>query len=273
MANPPTSKTAADCTFRSKNRCGLLVSVRDAQEAELCLRHGVDILDLKEPSAGALGSVADQVIEQVQQLAMNINSEKRPKLSFALGELADWDFQSYPRLLDRYCTDQIDKMSYVKIGLAGAQQLRDWQAAWRELFTGLPESIQPVVVGYLDRFSSASQDRSAAVANDRCPSIEQLIDFAKAQPQVSTILLDTCDKQNDLFASVDDQQLQSIIAAANRAGLACVVAGSVDTDSIQRVIQAGAKLVGIRGAACDGNRNGQLCEDKLTEFSRRLAIS
>ena len=105
-----------------KIHCGLLVSVRNAEEARLCLQHGVDILDLKEPSAGALGVVPDFVIEQVQLLATTVPAEKRPKLSFALGELVDWDFQSYPRLLDRY-PDQIAGMGYVKIGLAGSHQL------------------------------------------------------------------------------------------------------------------------------------------------------
>ena len=126
-------------------------------------------------------------------------------------------------------------------------------------------------MGYLDRLPIASQGWTNEAENEsaadlRCPSIAQLIEFAKEQPNVSTILLDTCDKQNNLFASVDDQRLQEIIAAASNAGLACVVAGSVDVDSLQRVLQAGASLVGVRGAVCDGDRNGELCEQKLIEF-------
>ena len=151
---------------------------------------------------------------QVQQLATTVTPEKRPKLSFALGELTDWDFQRYPRLLDRYSHDQISGMSYVKIGLAGARQLRNWQTSWCDLFSDLPSNIQPVVVAYLDRLS-----KGKSVADVLCPDIEQLIEVAKEQPQVSTILLDTCDKQNNLFASVDDRRLQEIIAAADGAGL------------------------------------------------------
>ena len=272
MANQPIPENPANSPYRSKNHCGLLVSVRDAQEARLCLQHGVDILDLKEPSAGALGTVPDLVIEQVQQLTLAVISERRPKLSFALGELIDWDFESYPRLLDRYSCHQIAGMSYVKIGLAGAQLLEDWQTAWCQLFTGLPESIQPVVVGYLDQMANALSDRRIK-DEARCPDIDQLIDFAKDQPQVSTILLDTCDKQHNLFASVNDQQLKEIIAAADQVGLSCVVAGSVNINSLQRVLQAGACLVGVRGAVCDGDRNGQLCEQKLSDLKRCLASS
>ena len=276
MANPPTSKTLPAWPFWSQSRCGLLVSVRDAQEAGLILRHGVEIMDLKEPSAGALGTVSDSVILQVQQLTKKVIAEKRPKLSFALGELTDWDFGSYPRLLDRYCLDMIAGMSYVKIGLAGADQLQDWQSMWRELFAGLPEKTQPVVVAYLDRLPSVSIEQTTDVRAESttvCPDIEQLIEFAEKQPRVSTILLDTCDKHNNLFASVDEQRLQEIIAAAKRASLTCVVAGSVDGGSLPTVLQAGASMVGVRGAVCDGDRNGELCEQKLIEFRGRLAGS
>ena len=272
MANRPTANIIVDWPIRSQNRVGLLVSVRDAQEARLCLRHGVDILDLKEPTAGALGLVSDAVIYQVQHLARQVVAEDRPKLSFALGELVDWNSQRYPRLLDRFSCDQIADMSFVKIGLAGAQQLDDWQTVWCELFADMPESIQPVVVGYLDRLPEAVRGRTAEV-DVRCPDIEQLIEFAKDRPQVTTILLDTCDKDNNLFASVDDKRLQKIIATADQAGLDCVVAGSVEIDSMPRVIKAGATLVGVRGAVCDGDRSGELCEQKLVEFKQLIAVS
>ena len=49
-----------------------------------------------------------------------------------------------------------------------------------------------------------------------------------------------------------------------------VVAGSVKIDSLERVIQAGASLVGVRGAVCAGDRSGQLCEQKLREFCQRM---
>ena len=269
----PIPNILADSPYRPKNRCGLLVSVRNAQEAQLCLRCGVDVLDLKEPLAGALGTVPDTVIEQVRQSVMEVTPQRRPKLSFAVGELAEWDFQRFSRLLDRYSADQIAGFSYVKIGLAGATELADWRLAWTELFAGLPDSIRPVVVGYLDRQPDQVGDLAATEASSRgapCPAIEQLIEFAQSQPQVSTILLDTFGKQSDLFASVDDRRLGQIIASAGQAGLATVVAGSVGVDSLPRVLQAGASLVGVRGAVCEGDRSGQLCEKKLIDFARSL---
>ena len=43
----------------------MLVSVRDVAEAREAMRAGVDFIDLKEPSAGALGGLALPVIREV----------------------------------------------------------------------------------------------------------------------------------------------------------------------------------------------------------------
>ena len=271
MAKRSISNNLADSPPSTQKRCGLLISVRCSEEARLSLQYAIDVLDLKEPLNGALGAVSQAVVEKVVQLVIQVNLEQPPKLSLAMGELADWDFDRWPSLLDRYPLDQIRRFRFVKIGLAGAQQLTDWQGAWSKLFAELPESTRPVVVGYLDRLPEVLANAgSVKDVGDRCPSIKQLIEFAQSQSQVSTILLDTWCKQEDLFAKISDRRLQEIISVANRAGLAVVVAGSVKIDSLERVIQAGASLVGVRGAVCAGDRSGQLCEQKLREFCQRL---
>ena len=271
MAKRSNSNNLADSPLSTQTRCGLLVSVRCPEEARLSLKHAIDILDLKEPLAGALGAVSETVIEKVAQLVTQANLEQPPKLSLAMGELADWDFERWPSVLDRYQLEQIQRFRFVKIGLAGAQQLSDWKRAWSKLFVRLPRSTQPVVVGYLDRLPEVLESSgSTKDISDRCPSIKQLIEFAQSQPLVSTILLDTWCKQEGLFAKISDRRLQEIIVNANRVGLTVVVAGSVKIDSLPRVIQAGASLVGVRGAVCAGDRSGQLCEQKLQEFCQRM---
>ena len=150
MAKRSISNNLADSPPSTQKRCGLLISVRCSEEARLSLQYAIDVLDLKEPLNGALGAVSQAVVEKVVQLVIQVNLEQPPKLSLAMGELADWDFDRWPSLLDRYPLDQIRRFRFVKIGLAGAQQLTDWQGAWSKLFAELPESTRPVVVGYLD---------------------------------------------------------------------------------------------------------------------------
>ena len=43
----------------------LLVSVRDAAEARLAVEAGVDLIDVKEPSAGPLGAAAAETLAEI----------------------------------------------------------------------------------------------------------------------------------------------------------------------------------------------------------------
>jgi len=61
----------------------LLASVRDAREALLALSLGADIIDLKEPAAGALGAVPPE--EQLRVLAAL--GSRRPQVSATVGDL------------------------------------------------------------------------------------------------------------------------------------------------------------------------------------------
>lgn len=47
---------------------GLLVSVRDAREARLALAGGVDLIDIKEPSRGALGGADPAIWRDVRDV-------------------------------------------------------------------------------------------------------------------------------------------------------------------------------------------------------------
>src|SRR5256886_10873161 len=62
----------------------LLVSVRSAAEASAAIAGGADIVDAKEPDAGALGAVSLDVLREVRVVV----ASKRP-LSAATGDAAD----------------------------------------------------------------------------------------------------------------------------------------------------------------------------------------
>ena len=89
MAQRSNLNNLADSTLPTQKRCGLLISVRCPEEARVSLLHAIDVLDLKEPLEGALGAVSEAVIEKVLQLVERVKLEQPPKLSLAMGELAD----------------------------------------------------------------------------------------------------------------------------------------------------------------------------------------
>ncbi|MDP7303223.1 MAG: (5-formylfuran-3-yl)methyl phosphate synthase, partial [Pirellulaceae bacterium] len=64
----------------------LLVSVRDANEAQQALAGGADVIDVKEPARGALGAADPEVWHHVRRaIPLDV------RLSVALGELTDDD--------------------------------------------------------------------------------------------------------------------------------------------------------------------------------------
>jgi len=81
----------------------LLVSVRSADEARAALAGGADLIDVKEPSRGPLGTADSDVIAEVLR-AVN----GRVPVSAALGEFVAWQDRFVPRGLH-----------YAKWGMAG----------------------------------------------------------------------------------------------------------------------------------------------------------
>ena len=91
---------------------GLLISVRNKDEAETVLSAcpGLDILDIKEPSAGALGAATPQTWQEIASLTLHDTS-----LSIALGDLNDVP------------VNELDNLPlnarYAKVGLANQQHV------------------------------------------------------------------------------------------------------------------------------------------------------
>src|SRR5215468_9568595 len=87
---------------------GLLISVRDAAEAEAALRGGADVIDVKEPRRGSLGRADAATIAAVVACVAG----RRP-VSAALGELVEPGSEAVPG----------PGLSFVKWGLAGTASL------------------------------------------------------------------------------------------------------------------------------------------------------
>src|SRR3984893_8146145 len=94
----------------SKGMIPLLVSVRSPVEAQLALRAGAALIDVKEPARGSLGRADDALIAGVVRAVAG-----RRTVSAALGELVE-----YP------APPQVEGLSFVKWGLAGTNG-SDWR--------------------------------------------------------------------------------------------------------------------------------------------------
>jgi len=208
---------------------GLLVSVRSAQEALVALEGGAAIIDVKEPSRGALGRAEDAVIRAIVRAVAN----RRP-VSAAMGEWVDGS-SSIPDC----------GLTYVKWGLAQCQR----KTEWRQL---LNESAKPgpqrVLVAYADWQCAAA------------PSVDEVFCVAAQHPG-SVLLVDThCKEANNVVRKERPTLLDwlpcewvvNLCERAREAHVKVALAGSLGAAEIEELLPALPDWFAVRGAVCDG---------------------
>ncbi|MFM8413641.1 MAG: (5-formylfuran-3-yl)methyl phosphate synthase [Planctomycetota bacterium] len=223
-------------------RRGLLVSVREVGEAAAAIAGGAVIVDVKDPARGPLGradaAVAAAVISAVAG---------RAPVTLACGELAagvDGVLEHLAGVLDRLPPSAAVPTA-IKAGPAGLS-LAAWRDAFARLARHLPRGIEPVAVAYADCEAASA------------PRPEELLAEA-ARLGVTTILIDTCDKQGPgLFAAVGRGTIADWIALAAEQGVTLALAGRLTAADVAAAFALGADICGVRTAACDGGRLGRV---------------
>jgi uncharacterized protein (UPF0264 family) len=217
----------------------LLVSVRSADEVWAAVAGGADIIDVKEPSRGALGAVDPEVAAAVAGRV----PESTP-LSVALGDPAG--LGSVEATVRRLSVRRQAGDVILKLGFAGVSSEAVVAERLAAAIAAAPSEGSPelVAVAYADwaRAGAPSPDDVARAAS---------------RAGVRGVLLDTSIKDGrDLFSSISQDDLSRWIRVARAAGLLVAVAGSLDADGIVRLLETPPDVVGVRGAACDGGRLG-----------------
>ena len=223
---------------------GLLVSVRSAAEAEEALAGGADLIDVKEPSRGALGRADDGVVAEVLARVAG----RRP-VSAALGELTEF-LGTAPA-----------GCAYVKWGLAG--MTRGWQSRLESAFATLPAG-RGVVVGYADWQCA------------QAPPLHEVAAYACRRPG-AVLLVDTHCKDLDqhgrrasLLDWVSLAELAGVVKQVHGAGGRVALAGSLSATELVEVAALRPDWVAVRGAAClDNDRQARVCRERV----RRLKAS
>jgi len=217
--------------------CQLLVSVRDAEEAEAALAGGADLIDVKEPNRGSLGRADTATIVTVVKAVGG-----RAPVSAALGELREYQF-------GEKTSDLPVRLAYVKWGLSGLVR-KDWQAHFlRAAHFVTPRT--PVLVAYAD-WARANSPRPDAVVS------------CLVESPWNVLLLDTYGKDGSTLCdwlSIDE--IGQIIQRCRSAGKRIALAGSLGLLQIERLLQAGPDWIAVRGAACEGGRGGSVSENKV----------
>ncbi len=264
----------------------MLVSVRDLAEAREALRAGVDFIDLKEPSAGALGGLALPVIRAVvaalradgrAEGVARPDSEGRgeragsragavfghadagvsgtaqagvrahgPLISATIGDLP-------PAAIDdiraRALAVAACGVDLVKVGVPGRGAAA---CAVLEALAALPLAIVPVLI--------ADDGLDAAVIDAACT------------PAFAAVMADTQAKRaGSLLELLGTDALAAFIDRAHAAGRMVGLAGALRLADLAQLAHLRPDFAGFRSAVCDGSREGRL--DPLRLLALRAAIA
>ena len=221
----------------------LLVSVASGAEALAALAGGADIVDAKDPRAGALGAVS---LDALREIHVAVGGQ-RP-VTAAIGDASDevaierrsFEFASLGT-------------SLVKVGFSGISSTERVAALIAAARRGVESAGRGqsgvVAVGYVDDPASVSPAALAAIA---------------ARAGARGILLDTTNKHGPgLAALIDAATLAAWVARAHDQGLCVALAGRLTADDLPFAVDSGADIAGVRGAACEGGRNGYVSADRV----------
>lgn len=225
----------------------LLVSVRSAEEARAALAGGAEIVDAKDPQRGALGAVELVVLREIVRAV----SGMRP-VSAALGDAGDAESLAH---LARAAAEE--GAAFVKVGFADVRELEAVRSRLSRVMDGalLPEAPCAVVaVAYADWHEVGAAAPSTVLA-------------AAAAEGAMGVLVDTVRKDGaGLFRCLGRAALGSLVREAREHSLLVALAGRITLEDLAFAYEAGAEVVGVRGAACDLGRNGRVRESRVREL-------
>jgi (5-formylfuran-3-yl)methyl phosphate synthase len=236
----------------------LLVSVRSADEVEAAIAGGADIIDAKEPNRGSLGPVSPDVLGEIlRRVPASLD------VSAALGDFADPD--QVRNAIAQLPPMRGPKPVYLKLGFAGISNVRQIQVLLQEACAAAKAVPHPgariIAVAYGD---SGPAGTVAA----------ELVGEAAVRAGAAGILVDTHSKSSGhLFAQIDRDRLRSLINDIRAGGLQTAIAGGLGIRQLEAAKWAAPDVVGFRGAACIGGRQGRISRSKVQVLKQVLTHS
>ena len=220
----------------------LIASVRSEQEALAAAHAGAELIDLKEPRAGALGGLP---VAQIGRIASALRAQYPVKpISATIGDI---DSEDIDEVVSRVMDVSAAGVDYVKVGVTpgtGATRCLDALAS-------LPAAVVPVLL------ADAGVDAS-------------LVGHAASLGFVG-VMFDTAAKDGrTLFDYVDDETLGQWLRLARKRGAMSGIAGSLGWAQLDRIRALAPDVAGFRGALCIDGRGSSLDPKRVTQWAQAL---
>lgn len=223
----------------------LLASVRSVDEALAAAAAGADFIDLKEPSAGALGGVPPATIREIVT-ALRAAHPGLP-ISATIGDHAAHELA---QIAERVAAVGACGVDYVKVGVSGSDATTQ-RTLLAQLATE-PWAVVPVFIADHGLFFSAVE--------------------VACQLPFPALMADTENKAaGSLFDCVAEAALVRFVGLARRSGKLVGLSGALRPHHLPRLAALEPDFAGFRGALCAGSRSGVLVPENLRRLRQALA--
>ncbi len=200
---------------------GMLASVSKLDEALKILNFEVDIIDLKQPSQGALGALDTMTVARIVKA---INGQC--PISATVGDLP-----MIPEVIVSAVTDMAATgVDYIKIGFFPGS---DWQ--------GTLDALTPLAHAGLALIGVIFADSELEL--NSVPAFKQA--------GFKGVMLDTMDKGlGSLSHFLSEDAIAAFVAKCSEVKLLCGLAGSLRAEDIPNLLRHKPDYLGFRGALC-----------------------
>jgi dihydroneopterin aldolase len=199
----------------------MLASVTGIAEAEVAISGGADIIDLKDPKAGALGAAATEIVRETVRAVAG-----RRATSAVCGDLP-MEPATIRAKAEEIAATGVD---YVKIGLFPSHKA-----------AACAEALAPV---------AARTKLIAVLFADKVPDFGLLPVLAKHG--FHGAMVDTADKtKGRLLDHLAPERIPGFVDRARSLDLKVGLSGSLEAPDIPRLLPFSPDFVGFRGALCD----------------------
>jgi (5-formylfuran-3-yl)methyl phosphate synthase len=223
----------------------MLASVNSLSEANLAYQAGADIIDLKQPSQGALGALDLNTIERICTLFAG-----RVPISATVGDLP-----MQPDLIDHAVRMMaITGVNYIKIGFFPGG---DWLGVIQQL-SMLAGHVQALI---------------AVLFADTNPDPDWIEILHRAD--FKGVMLDTMDKScGSLTTIMKPIDLERFTNEVKKREMLCGLAGSLRLDDITGLLQYRPDYLGFRGALCvNRDRTAELNKDQVARIKKEITYA
>lgn len=219
----------------------LLISVTSIEEAKIALDNGADIIDLKDPSAGALGALP---LAQITAIVAYVNGQK--PVSATIGDLP----MQPDLILQRVMLLASAKVDIIKIGFFTTD---DYQPCLDALRSITQSGTKLIAVLFAEHAYSAN-----------------LIGAIK-QAGFIGVMLDTAKKNgHTLMDYYSEEQRRSFAQSVFDYGLSFGLAGSLKLQHVAIAKEVNLTYMGFRGGVCDENQRALSLNAEKIKAIRQL---